>query len=186
MLGLKQIIQFLLIRLRGSININSLINKGFRVGENFNCQSGCVIDQSHCFHITIGENVTLAPQVRILAHDASTRHFLGYTKVGNVRIGNNVFVGTGSILLPGIEIGNNVVIGAGSVVTKDIPSNSVAFGSPAKVMMSLDAYLEKEKQNMKNSCCFNEKYTFRNQDFDNKMKEELKSACDKHKIIYLK
>jgi len=47
--------------------------------------------------------------------------------------------------MPGVAIGNHVIIGAGSVVTKDIPSNSVAIGNPARVICSLEEYLEKEK-----------------------------------------
>lgn len=49
-------------------------------------------------------------------------------------IGNNVWIGGGAIIMPGVTIGDNVVIGAGSVVTKDIPDNSVAYGSPYRVV----------------------------------------------------
>ena len=55
----------------------------------------------------------MAPHVQILAHDASTKRYLGYTKIGRVLIGNNVFVGAGTIILPSVAIGNNVIIGAG-------------------------------------------------------------------------
>ena len=58
-------------------------------------------------------------------------------------VGNNVFIGYGSVLLPGVTVGSNVVIGAYSVVSRDIPSNSVAVGSPAKVIRTLDAYEQK-------------------------------------------
>lgn len=51
--------------------------------------------------------------MQILAHDASTKRYLGYTKIGRVLIGNNVFVGAGTIILPSVAIGNNVIIGAG-------------------------------------------------------------------------
>ena len=64
--------------------------------------------------------------VTVLAHDASTQIPLGVSKVGRVTIGNEVFVGRGTIILPNVTIGDRVVIGAGSVVTKDIPSGSVA------------------------------------------------------------
>ncbi|WP_321018774.1 DapH/DapD/GlmU-related protein, partial [Eisenbergiella porci] len=49
-------------------------------------------------------------------------------------LGNNVWIGGGAIILPGVTIGDNVVIGAGSVVTKDIPSNTIAYGSPCQVI----------------------------------------------------
>ena len=80
---------------------------------------------SHCWLISIGDNVTLAPYSQILAHDASTYNFIKYTKISDVTIGNNVFIGAGAIILPNVKIGDNVIIGAGSVVTKDIPNNSV-------------------------------------------------------------
>ena len=82
-----------------------------------------LIDDSHAWLIEIGDNVTLAPRVHILAHDASTKLYLGYTKIGRVRIGNDVFIGHVTIILPGVTIGDNVVIGAGSVVKSDIPDN---------------------------------------------------------------
>ena len=67
---------------------------------------------------------------------------------GGVSIGNNVFIGAGSIILPGVNIGDKAVIGAGSVVTKDIPTNSVAVGNPAKVICSYDEYMQKQKRGM--------------------------------------
>lgn len=93
--------------------------------------------------------MTFAPRVHVLAHDASTRMFLGKTRAANVTIGNYVFVGAGSIIMHGVHIGNRVIIGAGSIVTKDIPDNSVAVGNPAKVVCGIDEYLEKEKNRMK-------------------------------------
>ena len=130
-------------------HIDKLYKRGLKTGKNFCRMNGVIIDASHCYHITIGDNVTLAPRVHVLAHDASTWQFLGKTRAANVVIGNEAFVGAGSIILPGVTIGNRVVIGAGSVVTKDIPDNSVAVGNPAKVISSLDAYLEKEKAKMR-------------------------------------
>lgn len=57
-----------------------------------------------------------------------------------IKIGNNVYIGTGSIILPGVTIGDNVIIGAGSVVTKDIPSNTVFAGIPARFIKSIEEY----------------------------------------------
>lgn len=98
--------------------LNELRANGLTVGTNFSMQSGCIIDESHCFQITIGDNVTLAPNVHLLAHDASTKFFTGYTRLKMLAIGNNVFNGAGSIVLPGAHIGDNTVIGAGSVVSR--------------------------------------------------------------------
>lgn len=76
-------------------------------------------------------------------------------------IGNNVFIGAGSVVLPGVTIGNNVVIGANSTVTHNIPDNSVAVGSPARVISTLDEYLEKERRRMETAPCYGEDYTLR-------------------------
>ena len=144
-----------------------------------------IIDPTHCWHIEIGNNVVLAPRVHILAHDASTGLFLGYTKVSNVKIGNNVFIGAGSIVLPGVTIGDNVVIGAGSIVSRDIPTNSVAVGNPAKVICSLEEYLSKEKKLMNTENTFDEEFTLRNKHFTKKQKKEMIDACDKYGKGYI-
>ena len=103
----------------------------------------------------------MAPRVHILCHDASTKTFLGYTKIGKVTIGNNVFIGAESVVLPGVTIGNNVIIGANSTVTHDIPDDSVAVGSPARVICSLNEYLEKNDKMMQCAPIYGEDYTLR-------------------------
>lgn len=134
---------------------------GMKVGKNFNRLKGVILDSSHCWLIDIGDNVTMAPRVHILCHDASTKDFLNYTKIGRVNIGSHVFIGAGTVVLPGVTIGNNVIIGANSTVTHDIPDNSVAAGNPAKVICSLEEYLDKEKKCMEDSPCYGEEYTLR-------------------------
>jgi len=73
----------------------------------------------------------------------------------------NVWLGGGCTILPGVTIGDRVVIGANSTVTHDIPANSVAVGSPARVICTLDEYLEKEKARMQDAPCYGEEYTLR-------------------------
>ena len=138
-------IKELLYRIRGEYTTEKLISMGMTVGKNFNRLQGTILDPAHCWLITIGNDVTMAPRVHILCHDASTKKFLGYTKIGRVDIGSNVFIGAESVVLPGVTIGNNVIIGANSTVTHNIPDNCVAAGSPARVICSLDDYLAKEK-----------------------------------------
>ena len=148
----------LIYRIRGEYTTEKLIKMGMRVGENFT-------------------RVTMAPRVHVLCHDASTKQFIGYTKIGGVKVGNNVFVGADTVILPSVTIGNNVIIGAHSTVTHDITDNSVVVGSPAKIICSLDEYLGKEKKRMKNSKCYGEEYTLRkNVSMEMRMKqnEELK------------
>lgn len=147
--------------MRGEYTTERLLRMGMKVGAHFERLNGVILDPSHCWLIEIGENVTLAPRVHILCHDASTKNFLGYTKIGRVNIGNNVFVGAETVIMPGVTVGNNVIIGANSTVTHDIPNNVVAVGSPAKVISTLEQYLLKEKKRMKNAHCYDEQYSLR-------------------------
>lgn len=163
-------------RLRGEYTTEKLIFMGMKVGKNFGRLHGVILDPSHCWLIEIGDNVTMAPRVHVLAHDASTKQFLGYTKLGRVTIGDNVFIGAESVILPGVTIGNNVIVGANSTVTKDIPDNVVVAGTPAKIICTLDEYLTKEKKNMKVSPIYGEEYTLRqnvSMELRMKQKEEL-------------
>jgi len=132
---------------------------GARIGERVRIMDGVIMDYSHRWHISIGNDVIIAPRVHIVAHDASTKLFLGYTRLGKVTIGNRVFIGAGSILLPGVTIGDDVVIGAGSVVTRDIPSGSVAAGNPAAVLCPLEKFLDKRRKEMETCPSFGEEYT---------------------------
>jgi maltose O-acetyltransferase len=157
--------------------LDVLKERGFKVGENFNMQEGVIIDPSHCWHITIGDNVTLAPRVHILAHDASTKNHLGYTKIGKINIGNRVFIGASSIILPGVSIGNNVIIGAGSVVSRSIPDNAVAAGNPAKIIGSINEFIDRKKAEMLIYPVFGEEFTISNgvtMEMKNKMNTQMK------------
>ena len=119
--------------------------RGMNVGKNFNRQSGCKFDPSHCWLVSIGDDVTFANKVQILAHDDSPRFYTGYGKLGLVNVGSRVFVGANTTILMGVTIGDDVIIGAGSVVTKDIPSGSVAAGNPCRVICSMGEYVDKIK-----------------------------------------
>lgn len=154
-------IKELLYRLRGEYTTEKLISMGMKVGKNFNRLGGVILDPAHCWLIEIGDNVTLAPRVHILCHDASTKMFLNYTKIGRVTLGNNVFVGAESVILPGVTVGSNVIVGANSTVTHDVPDNSVVAGSPARVICTLEEYLEKERSAMATAPCYGEEYTLR-------------------------
>lgn len=154
-------IKELLYRIRGEYTTEKLISMGMKVGKNFGRLNGVILDPSHCWLIEIGDNVTMAPRVHILCHDASTKTFLNYTKIGRVTIGDNVFIGAESVVLPGVTIGSNVIVGANSTVTHNIPDNCVVAGSPARVICSLEEYLEKERSRMETAPCYGEEYTLR-------------------------
>ena len=148
------------------------IKRGLVVGKNFNMQGGVIIDGSHTWHIKIGDDVTLAPNVHILSHDASTKKHLNYTRIGKVQIGNKVFVGASAIILPGVIIGNNVVIGAGSVVSRDVPDGHVVAGNPAKLICTIEEFLLRKRNEMNIYPCFGEEYTIRKNVTD-EMKNEM-------------
>lgn len=152
---------------------------GVKIGDNCKIQFDVIIDHSHYWHITIGDNVTIAPRVHILAHDASTYNHLGYTRIANTIIGNNVFIGAGSLILPGVVIGDNAIIGAGSVVTKDVPAGMVYGGNPAKKICSLDEFIVKTTSQLKNSSKFDESYTIRNK-ISSIKKDEMIKKIDKN------
>jgi maltose O-acetyltransferase len=173
-------IKNILNRIRGEQPLNKLIGRGLKVGTNLTRMSGVIIDPAHCWHIEIGNDVILAPNVHILAHDASTKPFLNYTRIANVKIGNRVFIGAGTIVLPGVSIGNDVVVGAASVVSKSIPDNSLAVGNPARVIYSLSDYLAKEKLKMNDENTFGYDYTLRNKEFSVQQQREMINACDKY------
>lgn len=104
--------------------------------------------------IEIGEDCLISTNVSFLAHDGgvkvlnSLNYFNGQRmdKMARIRIGNNCFIGCGAVILGGVCIGDNVIIGTRSIVTKDIPSGTVAAGMPAKVICTIDEYYQKNKE----------------------------------------
>ena len=129
-----------------------------KVGTDFSKRNNCRIDASHAYMIMIGDHVTLAGGVVILAHDASTNMHIGYTRIAPVTIGNYVFIGENSIILPGVTIGNNVIVGAGSVVTKDVESGTVVAGNPASPICKTDDYIMRQKKLMESSPVFDSEF----------------------------
>jgi maltose O-acetyltransferase len=107
---------------------------GTKVFFNFNC---VVLD---CAKVTIGNNVLFAPSVQIYTatHPISAAERRKWPESAKpITIGSDVWVGGGAIICPGVSIGDRTVIGAGSVVTRDIPSDVIAAGNPARVIREL-------------------------------------------------
>ena len=132
--------------------VKYLRKTGMRIGERVVIYSPTktVIDGTRPWLIEIGDDVKITEGVTILTHgyDWSVLQnvygeILG--SAGKVKIGNNVFIGMKSTILKGVEIGNNVIIGANSLVNKDIPSNVVVAGNPARIIMSIEEYYQKRK-----------------------------------------
>ena len=143
----------ILCQLLGGKGKNLWITSPFYVdyGNNIYFGNNCEDNMNCTFlddnKITIGDNALIAPNVQIYTafHPTNAKDRFGLpkedgtfefckTKTAPVTIGNNVWIGGGAIILPGVTIGDNVVIGAGSVVTKDIPDNKIAYGNPCRVM----------------------------------------------------
>lgn len=172
-----KIIEWLKIKIRGTINMSQLIKDGLIVGENFNAMEGVIIDPGHCWLIEIGNNVTLAPRVHVLAHDASMKKHLGYTRIGKVKIGNGVFIGAGSIILPNVSIDNNTIIGAGSVVSKSLTGGGRYVGNPCKKICEYEEWINDKKEEIKKYPCYDESWKIGRITVEkkNQMKEELNS-----------
>ncbi len=108
------------------------------VGKNFFANYNCTI--LDVVKVTIGDNCQMAPNVAVYTaghplHPASRNSMYEYGV--EVSIGDHVWIGGNTVILPGVHIGSNVVIGAGSVVTKDIPDWSLAAGNPCQVIRSI-------------------------------------------------
>ena len=100
---------------------------------------------SEPFLIAIGDRVTITAGVQLITHDGSTwlirdQEGSRYQRYAPITIGDDVFIGVNSIILPGVTIGSRVVVGAGSVVTRDIPDGVVVAGNPARVIRDFDSF----------------------------------------------
>ncbi len=122
---------------------------GMRIGNGCHI-SGNVKFGSEPYLIRIGNNVRLTENVQFVNHDGGMwvlrnldPEMKKYDIVKPIVIGDNVHIGIGSTIMPGVRIGSNVIVGCSSVVTHDIPDNSVAAGVPARILRSLDEYREK-------------------------------------------
>lgn len=115
------------------------------VGENFYANFNCTfLDVST---IEIGDNCMFAPNVQLYTathplHPVKRNSGLEYAKP--IKIGNNVWLGGGVIVTPGVTLGDNVVVGAGSVVTKSFPDNVVIAGNPARIIKTVEEELTEE------------------------------------------
>ena len=123
----------------------SLRAAGMHIGRFVNLPFSTWVDVSHCHLISIGDRCGFGEECLILAHDAQMNEYIDATRIGRVIIHESCHIGSRCVILPGVEIGPRAIVGANSVVSRSIPPDSVASGSPARVICSLPDYLEKHR-----------------------------------------
>ena len=153
----------------------TLRRMGMQLGKGVNLPMSTWIDVSHCFLISIGDNCGFGENCAILAHDAMPNEYMDATRVGRVIIHESCHFGMGTIILPGVEIGPRSVVGAGSVVLHDIPPESVAAGNPARVICSLQEFIERHRRKMEQSPVF----PFKEYDYSRLTPEKMQEMIDK-------
>lgn len=104
--------------------------------------------------VTLGDHVDVTADVQFLTHEGGIwvarglkKELNEYDKFAPIKVGNNVMIGIRSIIMPGVTIGDNVIIAANSIVTKDVPSNSIIGGMPAKKISDLDKFMSRIEEN---------------------------------------
>jgi maltose O-acetyltransferase len=147
----------ILVQLLGDVGDGVWIESPFfcEYGENLYIGPDSFVNVNCVFldaaEIRIGRNTLIGPGVQLLtvshplrardrvisAPDRAPGGAPYVTQASPIRIGDNVWIGAGAIVLPGVRIGDNVTIGAGSIVTSDIPADSLAFGQPCRVQRSI-------------------------------------------------
>lgn len=137
-------------RLSSNNFVHYLREKGLQIGANTHIDPHAEIDISRPSLVTVGSNCYLNHGFTLLTHDWVTgvlRNVYGvfYNSSGHVTIGNNVGTGYNVTILKGVTIGDNVFIAANSLVNRDIPSNTIVGGCPARPICTLDEFLKKRE-----------------------------------------
>ncbi len=100
--------------------------------------------------VSLGKNVHISREACFICHDGSTLPFRkeipDLELAGEIKIGNNVFIGKGAVVLANVSIGDNCVVGAHAVVTKNVPNGCVVAGNPAKIIKNTNEFLAKAEQ----------------------------------------
>lgn len=149
-------IEYIVANRSYSGKVTYLQKYGCKIGKTtrLNCKTDALGTEPYL--IEIGEHCLFAGGIHIITHDGGISVLNNLNKFGNARmdkmkrvhIGNNVYIGLGATIMPGVTIGDNVLVGAGAIVTKDIPSNCCAAGVPAKIICSLEEYASRAKESI--------------------------------------
>ena len=145
---IKKLILEIKLNFASSDRKAELYRKHFGIKIGSRCRfTGKITWATEPYLIEIGDDVTITQNVTFHTHDGGVGLFRseypGINVFGRIKIGNQVFIGSHVIIMPGVTVGNNVIIGAGSVVTKNLPDDSVCAGVPCRPISSLEEYKNK-------------------------------------------
>lgn len=117
-----------------------LFSRMIQVGANSapGLSNGCYIQGKN--GIVIGRNLRMGLGVGLISANHNPDNYDQWLKADSIEIGDNVWIGMNSVILPGVKIGSNVIIGANSVVNKDVPSNTIVAGNPATIIREKSKY----------------------------------------------
>ena len=131
--------------------------KGLIIGNNCEVYNTAEFS-SEPYLIEIGDNVRINSGVTFVTHDGgvwvlrnSKEECKDSDFFGKIKVGNNVHIGTNSIIMPNVTIGNNCIVGCGSIVTKSVPDNTIVAGVPARQIESIEEYYKKKKDKLVNT-----------------------------------
>lgn len=127
MRSIKDLVRIAFVRLRWVYFVRL---KKMDIAKSAFVSLGAKLDKVHPQGIHIGEETYVTSGTRILAHDFCLKQH------GHTRVGKRCFIGADALLLCGVTIGDNVIVGAGAVVAKNVPSNSIVAGNPARIIRS--------------------------------------------------
>ena len=149
--------------------------QGMHIGKDVWLPASTWIDNDYCFLISIGDHCGFGEECHILAHDAQMDEFLDAGRIGRIVIHPSCHVGARTIVLPGVEIGPRTIVGANSVVSKSLPPDTVCAGSPARVICTLEEYLEKHRRRLKES----PRFPYANRFLTGEERASMKAALQK-------
>lgn len=171
-IGIEKRLRRLRTRFLGLLEVRDYREAGATIGKNFTFARGFALDRNDCWLVSIGDDVAAGPQVSLIAHDASLRNRIGYSRVGKISIGDRVFLGARSLVLPGVTIGNDAIVAAGSVVTRDVPAGAIVAGVPARILGEVDEVVDRWSGELE-----------RGARFDNGWKNRAKTAAGRKIMI---
>jgi hypothetical protein len=124
-----------------TVDVRTLAEKGTAIGEGVFIGSRVYVDEGLERLLTIEDGVVISAGVSIILHDSAMNNLTGLPiRYGKVTLRKNCYLGYGTLIMPGVEIGANSLIGARSIVNKDVPADTVAYGSPARSICPVGVY----------------------------------------------